>query len=330
MRPRTSWIILSLALGLLLAPLAAEAQPAAKVRLVGFLNPGTFDAARQRYLEAFRQELRELGYVEGQNIAIEYRYAEGKLDRLPDLAAELVRLKVDVIMAVTPPAVQAAKEATRTIPIVMVTIQDPVAVGLVAGLARPGGNLTGVTCFAPELSGKRLELLKEAVPGVTRVVVLANPASPSTQGDLAATKVAARSLGLQLQIVNLRGPDEFDSAFSVMTAGHAGALNVLADVMFFSQRARIADLAAKNRLPAMFDFREYVDAGGLIAYGPSLSGLFRRAATYVAKILKGAKPADLPVERPVRFELVINLKTAKALGLTIPPSVLIRADEVIE
>ncbi len=323
---RTVGLILTLALGILLVPLAADAQPG-KVARIGFLSGGP---PGDPYVEAFRQGLREIGYVEGQNIVVEYRHAEGKFDRLPALADELVRLKVDAIVAGGTPPILAAKPATSTIPIIMVTSQDPVSIGLVTSLARPGGNITGLTCFAPELSGKRLELLKEAVMGITRVGLLANPAEPSTPYDLTATEAAARSLGLQLQILNVRGPDDIASAFSAMTKEHVRALNTLPSVMLFSQRRQIAELAAKHQLAAMFDFREFVDAGGLMSYGPSLRDLFRRGASFVDKIVKGAKPSDLPVERPTRFELVINLKTAKALGLTIPQSVLIRADQVIE
>ncbi len=314
-------------LGLLVAPLAADAQPPMKVPRIGFLSGGLPGGP---YVDAFRQGLREIGYVEGQNIAIEYRYGEGKFDQLPALADELVRLKVDAIVAGGTPPILAAKPATNMIPIIMVTSQDPVAIGLVTSLARPGGNITGLTCFAPELSGKRLELLKEAVPGLIRVAVLANPAEPTTPFDSATTEAAARTLGMQLQILHVRGADELESAFSAMVREHRRALNTLPSVMLFGLRERIADLAAKNRLPAMFDFREYVDAGGLMSYGPSLRDLFRRGAAFVDKILKGAKPSDLPVERPTRFELVVNGKTAKALGLTMPPSVLVRADQVIQ
>ena len=301
--------IVTLAFGILLAPLAAEAQQGGK---------------------AFRQGLRDLGYVEGQNIAIEYRWAEGRFERLPDLAAELVRLKVDVIVSVVTQASLAAKNATRTIPIVMVAAGDPLGSGLVASLARPGGNVTGPSSMLAELAGKELELLKETVPNVSRVAVLWNPANAVWQAQmLRATEVAARALGLQLQLLEARGPDELEGAFAAMTRERASALLVQVDVIFALHARRIADLAAKRRLPAMYGSREHVEAGGLISYAPNVPDVFRRAATYVDKILKGAKPADLPVEQPTKFELVINLKTAKALGLTIPQAVLIRADEVI-
>ncbi len=317
--------------GIVAAPLAAEAQQAAKIARIGYLAGNL--AAAPRLEEAFRQGLRDLGYVEGRNVVIEYRDAEGKLERLPALAAELVALKVDVIVAPSTPAALAAKQATRTLPIVFAVAADPVASGLVTSLARPGGNVTGLSILAPELVGKRLELLTQAVPGVSRVAVLWQPGGlgERTEKDmLKGAEVAARALGVRLQFVEARGPADFDRAFSDMTRARAGALTVLASTMFFSERRRLVDLAAKNRLPAVYPWREYVDAGGLMSYGPNIADLFRRAATYVDKILKGAKPADLPVEQPTKFELVINLKTAKALGLTIPPSVLGRADEVIQ
>jgi putative ABC transport system substrate-binding protein len=283
--------------------------------------------------EAFRQGLRDLGYAEGRNLVIEYRDAEGKFERLPALAAELVALKVDVILAGSTPHAVAAKQATRTIPIVVASVGDPVSSGLVTSLARPGGNVTGLSILAPELVGKCLELLKQAVPGVSLVAVLWQPgaAGERTVRDmLKAAEVAARALGVRPQFVEARGPADFDRAFSDMTKARAGALTVLGTPMFFNERRRLVELTAKNRLPAVYPLREYVDAGGLMAYGPNLADLFRRAATYVDRILKGAKPADLPVEQPTKFELVINLKTAKALGLTIPQSVLGRADRVIE
>ena len=316
-------LAVALALGLLAAPLAAEAQQAAKVARIGYL--ATNLAASPHLREAFRQGLRDLGYVEGRNVVIEYRDAEGKLERLPALAAELVALKVDVIVAAGTPAALAAKQATRTLPIVFAAAADPVTSGLVTSLARPGGNVTGLSSLAPELVGKRLELLKQAVPGVSRVAVLWQPGAlgERTEKDmLKGAEVAARALGVRLQFVEARGPADFDRAFSDMTRARAGALTVLPSTMFFSERRRLVDLAAKNRLPAVYPLREFVDAGGLMSYGPNLADLFRRAATYVDKILKGAKPADLPVEQPTKFELVINLKTAKALGLTIPPSLL--------
>ncbi len=324
-------IITTLALSLLTAPLPAAAQQPAKIHRIGFLSPSSpSDQRFQRYLEAFRQGLRELGYVEGQNIAIESRWAEGKYDRLPDLAAQLVRLKVDVIVASTTPAIQAAKPATGAIPIVMATSIDPVATGSVASLARPGGNITGLSLMSPELVGKQMQLIKELVPKVTRVAVLGNPANAGHAPQLREAEVAARALGVRLQPLEARDPKEVDSAFAAMTKERAGAVIVLVDVSFADDRTRIARLAARTRLPAVYWSRENAEAGGLMAYGANVADLHRRAATYVDKILKGAKPADLPVEQPTRFELVINLKTAKALGLTIPQSVLIRADHVIQ
>jgi putative tryptophan/tyrosine transport system substrate-binding protein len=321
----------TLAGGLLAAPLAAEAQQAAKIARIGYLAGNL--AAAPRLEEALRQGLRDLGYVEGRNLVIEYRDAEGKVDRLPALAAELVALKVDVIVAPNTPQALAAKRATRTLPIVFCFVADPVASGLVTSLARPGGNVTGLSSLTPELVGKRLELLKQAVPGVSRVAVLWQPGfqGERTEKDmLKGADVAARALGVRLQFVEAQGPADIDRAFSDMTRAHAGAVTVIGSTMIIGERRRLVDLAAKNRLPAVYARREYVDAGGLMSYGSNIADLFRRAATYVDKILKGAKPADLPVEQPTKFELVINLKTAKALGLTIPPSLLGRADQVIE
>ena len=318
----------TLAGGLLAAPLAAAAQQAAKVPRIGYMWAGNL-ALR----EAFLQGLRDLGYVEGRNVVIEYRDPEGKFDRLPALAADLVALKVDVIVVTSTPAALAAKQATRTIPIVFTWAADPVGSGLVTSLARPGGNVTGLSLLAPELVGKRLELLKQAVPGGSRVAALWLPGylGERTEKDmLEAADVAARALGVRLQVVEARGPEDFDRAFSDMTRARAGAVTVQSTGIFFIERQRLVDLAAKNRLPAMYLVREFVDAGGLMSYGANVADLHRRAATYVDKILKGAKPADLPVEQPTKFELVINAKTAKALGLSIPPSLLQRADEVIQ
>jgi putative ABC transport system substrate-binding protein len=317
--------------GFLAAPLAAEAQQAAKVPRIGFLllNP----AANPHLLEAFRQGLRDLAYVEGRNLVIEYRDAEGKPERLPALAAELVALKVDVIVAGGQPHAMAAKQATKTIPIIFASVGDPVASGFVTSLARPGGNVTGLSNLTPELVGKRLELLKQAVPGLSRVAVLWQPGGQGEHADkdmLKGGDAAARTLGVRLQVVEARGPADFDKAFSEMTKARAGALTVLPSPIFINERRRLVDLAAKNRLPAVYPSRDYADGGGLMSYGSNLADLFRRAATYVDKILKGAKPGDLPVEQPTKFELVINLKTANALGLTIPQSVLGRADEVIQ
>jgi putative ABC transport system substrate-binding protein len=324
---------IALVLGGLLSPsLAAETQQAARVARIGFLS---LNMTPNRHLhEAFRQGLRDLGYVDGRNVVIEIRDADGKPERLPALAAELVALKIDVLVTGggTPPAL-AAKQATKTIPIVFASAPDPVTDGLVTSLARPGGNVTGSSNLNPELVGKCLEQLTQAVPTVSRVAVLWQPGFMDERTDkdmLKAVDVAARALGVRLQVVEARGPTDIDSAFSKMTRARAGALTVLPSAMLFTERRRLVDLAAKNRLPAVYVQREFVDAGGLMAYGPRLADLFRRAATYVDKILKGAKPGDLPVEQPTKFDLAINLKTAKALGLTIPPSLLSRADEVIQ
>jgi putative ABC transport system substrate-binding protein len=307
---------------ILAAPFAAEAQQAGKVWRVGVLGVGS--------PELLRQSLREVGYVEGLNLAIEWRDAEGKPERFGDLAAELVRLKVDVIVAANPAATFAAKRSTASIPIVMVNTPDPVQLGLAVSLGRPGGNVTGTTTLSAELSIKQLELLKEAVPRAARIAVLWNPSNPWHPLALKGVEAAARSLAVRLQILEVRGPEELDNAFATMTRERAGAVLVLADPMTFFHRTRIADLAAKRRLPAMYGVRESVDAGGLMSYWANQADLYRRVASYVDRILKGAKPADLPIEQPTRFELVINLKTAKALGLTIPPSLLGRADEVIQ
>ena len=323
-------IFVASAIALLVAPLAVEAQQTAKVVRIGYLAANL--AANRHMQEAFRQGLRDLGYVESRNVVIEYRSAEGKLERLTALAAELVALKVDVILAGATPAALAAKQATRTLPIVFAAAGDPVGSGLVTSLARPGGNVTGSSLLAPELVGKCLEQLKQAVPGVSRVAVLWQPgAFPERleQDILKGAEVAARALGVRPQFVEAREPADFDRAFSDMTRARAGALTVLASTMLTNERRRLVDLAAKNRLPAVYPWREAVDAGGLMSYGANIPDLFRRAATYVDKIFRGAKPGDLPIEQPTKFELVINLKTAKALGLTIPPSVLARADEVI-
>jgi putative ABC transport system substrate-binding protein len=314
----------------LAAPLAADAQQAGKVPRIAFLG-ATSPSDRPHLLDAFRQGLRELGWVEGQNIAIDYRYAEGRLDRLPDLAAELVRLKVDIIVSFGTQGVTAARNATETIPIVMIAVRDPVGTGLIASLAHPGGNVTGVS-GSPGLGivAKQLELLKETVPKIRRVAILSNPTNAYHQLAIKEVTVAARSLGVQLQLLEARGPAEFDGAFAAMAAERVGALLVVSDVIFNNHRTRLADLAARSRLPAAYGVRESVEAGGLMSYGASFLDIHRRSAAYVDKILKGAKPADLPVEQPTKFELVINLKTAKALGLTIPQSLLRQADQVIE
>ena len=323
-------LIVTLALSVL-APPAAEAQQQKKVPRIGVIFAGTPGAVALNN-EAFKQGLRDLGWVEGQNVLIEYRWAEGNLDRLPALAAELVRLKVDVILAAVETAAIAAKQATTTIPIVMATGgTDPVRSGLVASLGRPGGNVTGLAAFAgQEISGKQLQLLKEVMPTAVRVAVLWNSSNPVTVPLWQETETAAGALGVTLLSLDVRGPRDYEGAFSAMTTWRAAAFLALSDVGTFTHRNQIVGLAAKSRLPAMYALREFVAAGGLMSYGPNISDMFRRAATYVDKILKGAKPADLPVERPTKFELVINMNTAKALDLTIPPSVLLQADQVIE
>jgi len=307
----------------------AEAQQPAKVPRIGLLTPTSpSDAAPWR--QAFRLGLRDLGWVEGKNISIEYRYAEGKIDRLPDLAAELVRLKVDIIVTGFSPDALAAQKATRAIPIVIASAGDPVAIGLVESLARPGGNITGLSQMTSELGGKRLELLKEMVPKLSRVAVLWNPQTVNSTLGWKELQLPARQLGVQLHPLEVRSPNDFDKAFEEATRARAGALFIIPDPVTVTNQKRIADLAAKSRLPSILHISEFADAGGLVSYGPDRSDLFRRAATYVDKILKGTKPADLPVEQPMKFELVINLKTAKQIGLTIPQSVLYRADKVIK
>jgi putative ABC transport system substrate-binding protein len=316
---------ISLLLGALFSPIAAEAQQAAKIPRIGYVSTNL--AVSPHLPDAFRQGLRDLGYVEGRNVVIEFRSAEGKLDRFPALAAELVTLRVDVIVAANTGAALAAKQATKTIPIVFAGPADPITSGLVNSLARPGGNVTGLSSSGPELVGKGLELLKQAVPGVNRVAALWHRDYPErTQRDiLEQADVAARALGVHLQFVEARGgPENFDRAFSELTRARADALTVLTSVLFISERRRLVDLARRNRL------RDFVDDGGLMSYGPHWADIYRRAATYVDKILKGAQPADLPVEQPTKFELVINMKAARTLGLTIPPSVLSRADQIIE
>jgi putative tryptophan/tyrosine transport system substrate-binding protein len=312
-------------------PIGVSAQQsAAKIRRMGYLADSS-SSSLAPLIEGFRQGLGELGWIEGQNILIDYRFAQGRFDRLPDLAAELVRFKMDIIVAAPTPAAVAAKNATDTIPVVMINVGDPVALGLIASLARPGGNVTGLAYSAGvELFGKQLELLKEIVPTVRRVAILSNPATPVHAFVIKNVEAAAQSLGVELRLLEARGPDEFDGAFAAMAKERAGALLVVADGVFFLHRAKLADLAVKNQLPSMHGIRENVEAGGLMNYGPNFLDQWRRAATFVDKIFKGAKPADLPVEQPTKFELVINLKAAKALGLTVPPSLLARADEVIE
>jgi putative ABC transport system substrate-binding protein len=306
----------------------ADAQQAKTIPRMGYLSPGSPSSSPNR--EMFLQGLRDLGYVEVKNILIESRYADGKSDRLPDLAADLVRLKVDVIVTVGGQASQAAKTATTTIPIVFTLVNDPVGAGLVASLARPSGNLTGLSSVSPDLSGKRLELLKEAIPKASRVAVLYDPNDPAKIAEFREIEVDARPLRVQLQSLEVRSLDEFENAFKAASRGKAAALLVLPTNITNSNRKRIAELAVINRLPTMFPYGQDVDAGGLMSYGPDFADLNRRAATYVDKILKGAKPADLPVEQPMKFEFIINLKTAKQIGLTIPPNVLVRADKVIK
>jgi putative tryptophan/tyrosine transport system substrate-binding protein len=326
---RRRFLLTSVA-GALAAPLGAGGQQAGKVYRIGYLGAG--GPAPLNTPIAFEDALRELGYVAGKNLLIDYRFAEGRYERLPALAAELVRLKADIIVTNPTPATVAAKKATETIPIVMISGSvDPVGLGLVASLARPGGNVTGLSFGAStEIFSKGLELLKDIVPKVRRVAVLSNPGSPIQPLIIRELNAAGRSLGVQLQLLEVRGLDEFDDAFAAMAKERVGALLVVSDSLFNIHRARLADLAARSRLPAAYGTRDLVEVGGLMSYGPSFRDLFRRGAVYVDKILKGAKPADLPVEQPTKFELVINLKTAKALGLTIPPSLLARADQVIE
>ncbi len=315
--------------GIVVSPLAAEAQQAGKVYRVGFL--GNSSAALEANLVGpFREGLRELGYVEGRNIVIEYRWAEGKYERFPALIAELAALNVDVIVTAGTPAALAVKRTTPSIPLVMAAVGDPIGVGLVASLARPGGNVTGLSAIAPELEGKRLELLREVVPKLSHIAVLWNPDNPFHAGSVKETRAAAQVLGIKAQLVGVRISEEFPAAFAAIVRERPGALLVLADRIFLHNRARIVDFGAKHRLPGVYPYRELVEAGGLMSFGPSYPGMHRRAAHYVDKILKGSKPADLPVEQPATFELIINLKAAKALGLTIPQSLLLRADEIIQ
>ncbi len=319
----------TLAGGLLAAPLAAEAQPAAKVYRVGLLG-GTPPTAEPRLWEGFFQEMRERGYVEGRNVIYDARWYGDHTEQLPALAAELVQLKVDVIVAGAAPAPEAAQRATSTIPIVMAYHPDPVGVGLVSSLASPGKNITGMSVRSPELVGKQLQLLREAVPGLSRVALLSSLALPSNALVVKEAQVSARSLKMQLQVLQVRTPGDLTPAFSAMTKDRVGGFVVLGGSIFFAKRTRIAELAAQSRLPSIYVVRQFAEAGGLMAYGPSIRDSLRRAATYVDRILKGAKPGDLPIEQATKFDLVINLKTAKALGLTIPPSLVGRADEVIQ
>jgi putative ABC transport system substrate-binding protein len=321
--------ILTLTLSLLAALLAAHAQPAGKVPRIGVIMQGISPGEAGDELDVFRQGLRDLGYVEGQTIALEVRWGEGQHERYPALAADLARLPVDVIVAAGGSPARAAKHATTTIPIVMLVGVDPVAQGLVASLARPGGNVTGLTVMTRELSGKRLELFTETVPGLSRVALLVDAGNPNRQVHLYDYEAAARVLGVQLLPLEVGGPDDFVGAFQAATQGQAQALIMAQGALFLTQRARLAELALASRLPTMSGETGYAEAGGLMHYGPDIPGSFRRVAVYVDKILKGAQPADLPVEQPTKFELVINLKTAQALGITIPPTLLFLADEVL-
>src|SRR5215813_11204158 len=324
------FVLFSLLITVLLITGLAQAQQTTKIPRIGFLSGASSSALAAR-VQAFRQGLRELGYVEGKSIVVDYRYAEGNADRERALASELVRLKVDVIVTTGPTVTRNAKEATTTIPIVFAQDGDPVASGFVASLARPGGNLTGLSNLSPELSGKRLELLKEIVPQLSRVAVLGNSTNPANAQVLKETELAAGAFGVKLQYLDVLNPKDIETAFRAASKGRAGAvLMTVSGGVVLSQRTQVVELAAKSRLPAMYIIREYVETGGLMSYGVSSIDLDRRAATYVDKILKGAKPADLPVEQPTKFELVINLKAAKQIGLTIPPNVLVRADRVIK
>ena len=326
---RRRFLLTSLA-GVLVAPLAAEAQLTRKVPRIGYLIAETQASSS---FASFRQGLRKYGYVEGQNIVVEYREAEGKFERLPVLATELVRLNVEIIVAAATPAAQAARQATATIPIVAVAMGDPVGDGLVASLARPGGNLTGTTFLGPQLVPKQLQLLKEAFPGISRVAILRHPAAfaESTMRELSKeAEAAARTVGLRLHFTNVASANELDSAFDRITSEHPDAVIVFPSVMLYAQRNRIVGLVAKHRLPSVFNNSLAVELGGLMGYGPDIPELVEYTASYVDKILKGAKPGDLPVEQPTKFELVVNVRTAKALGLTFPPSLLLRADQVIE
>ncbi len=308
----------------------AEAQQPGKVPRIGYVSGGD-DPKLRAAVKGFRQGLRDLGYIEGKTILVEYRYAEGKLDRIPGLVAELVQLKVDVLVSGTLPAILAAKQATKTIPIVMMTTVDPVAAGLVDTLARPGGNITGLSLLTRDLSGKRLELLKEVVPGISRVGVLWDANAPGPAIGFKEYEAAAQIVKIQLQSLEVRGPNpDFEGAFQAAAKERARALIAVRGALFNHYPKRIEELAIKNRLPSMYEGSEYIDAGGLMSYGANDAERFRRAAIYIDKILKGTKPADLPVEQPMKFELVINLKTAKQIGLTIPPNVLARADKVIK
>jgi putative tryptophan/tyrosine transport system substrate-binding protein len=321
--------VLTLGATLFALCVSVEAQQPAKIPRIGYVT-GVSSSGESPRVEAFRQGLRDLGYVEGKNIALEYRYADAKFDKLPALADELIRLKVDVLVVSTTFAVQAAKNATKTIPIVFSGVTDPVTAGLVDSLARPGGNITGFTNIASVLSGKRLELLKETVPKLSRVSVLWDPRNPGSTPQWKESQISAKELGLQLYSMEVSSSDEYESAFKEAVKARSGALAVTADPLANSHPKRIADLATKNRLPAIYPWEHFVNSGGLMSYGPNFAAVGRDVARYVDKILKGTKPADLPVEQPTKFELIINLKTAKVLGLTIPPVVLMRAEKVVK
>ena len=323
----TRLVICLLPTVLLLNVSSVAARQTKKVPRIGYLDTGSRSSA---VVEAFQQGLRDLGYIEGQNITIEYRSTTGMAERLPNLAAELVQLKIDIIVVSGSPSTQAAKNATKRIPIVMTSVTDPVGIGLVASLAHPGGNVTGLSNVGSDLGGNQLELLKEAFPKVSRVAVLWDSASRGNALWLGEMRVAAQALRITLQPLEVHDPNDFEPAFSAIEKEHASALSALRNAVTNNYRPRIVDFVAKSKLPAMYPDREFVEVGGLMSYGPNFADLFRRAATYVDKILKGAKPSDLPVEQPTKFELVINLKTAKQIGLTIPQSVLFRADKVIK
>jgi putative ABC transport system substrate-binding protein len=326
MKRSTIGLVVTFTLWILVASLASDAQQPKKVPRIGVLDLGSQSS---RYFAGLREGLRELGYVEGQTIALEPRFAEGKAERLPDLATELVRLHVEVITAVGGASIQAARSVTKTLPIVMAYSGDSVEAGFVASLARPGGNITGLHFFSAELAGKRLELLKAVVPEVSRVAVLSNPLHPGEHIDWRETQAAAQRLSVALQYIAVRGPHDFDDAFAKITEERADGLFVIPDSLTMTHRDKVAEFAVKSRVPMMAAWSEFTKAGGLMSYGPNLRDSFRRTAVFVDKILKGAKPADLPVEQPTKFELVINLKTAQALGITIPPTLLFQADEVI-
>jgi putative ABC transport system substrate-binding protein len=327
----TRLVVALLCLAVLTTPLAVEAQPAAKIWRVGFLTSGFKEAPGSNPgLASLTQGLRDLGYIEGRNLSLEVRYAEGRTERFSSLATELINLKVDVLVAASTPAALAAKQATTTIPVVMAAVGEPLQVKLVNSLAHPGGNITGLSLIAPELAAKRLDLLKQALPRLSRITVLWNSANQGMLARFQETQVGAQSLGVVLQSVTVQSPDDFQPLFATMSKEPPEALLVLADTVTVANRQHAVEFAARSRVPAIYETRVFVDAGGLMSYGVNMADHYRRTATYVDKIIKGAKPADLPVEQPTKFELVINLKTAKALGLTIPPSVLARADEVIQ